>query len=119
MRDGRPYAPSRCYQNHERYTLCASHWAEEHTGRWQDCEACRGEFPTEMYDYYGTNKYNFETLENPPAFEPTHCAKCGMVISLSRDAHTRSGGEYWCATCSDAEFRRRQSEPRPPVPKRH
>lgn len=105
MRDGRPSAPSRCFQKHQRFTLCGFHWAEEHPGRWQDCETCRGEFPTEMYVYYGTNMYNVETLENPPAFEPTHRAKCGEVISLSRDGHTRSGGEYWCAACSDAEFR--------------
>lgn len=74
MRDGRPYAPSRCYQNHDQYTLCSFHSAEEHAGRWQDCDDCRGEFPTEIYVYYGTNKYNFETLESPPSFEPTRCA---------------------------------------------
>jgi hypothetical protein len=63
-----------------------------------------------MYVYYGTNKYNFEALKNPPAFEPTHCSKCGAVISFSRDAYTRSAGEFWCALCSDDEFRRRQAE---------
>ncbi len=106
IRDGRHFAPSPCYQKHERFTLCGFHWAEQHDGSWQECERCRREFPTEMY------VYNFEPLKNPPTFEPTHCAKCGVVISLSRDGHTRSGGEYWCAACADAEFRERQGDAR-------
>ena len=26
-----------CHRNHDRYTLCAFHYNEGHTGRWQDC----------------------------------------------------------------------------------
>ncbi|HEX5132095.1 MAG TPA: hypothetical protein VFX92_06375 [Candidatus Krumholzibacteria bacterium] len=62
---------------------------------------------TELYVYYGTNEYNFEKLENPPAFEPTHCAKCNVVISLGEDGYTMSGGEYWCERCAAVEFRRK------------
>jgi hypothetical protein len=38
----------------------------EHAGKWQDCAECRASFPTEIYVWYGTNKYNFEKLPNCP-----------------------------------------------------
>jgi hypothetical protein len=53
-----------------------------------------------MYVYYGTNEYNFEKIENPPAFEPTRCAECNAVISLSEDCYTlKPSGEYVCEKC--------------------
>ncbi len=57
-----------------------------------------------MYVWYGTNEYNFETLENPPAFEPTHCVNCGAVISLSNDGYALKKGDYWCIPCADREM---------------
>jgi hypothetical protein len=54
-----------------------------------------------MYVWYGTNdRYNFEKLENPPAYELTHCAGCGRVIVLSEEAHSHERtGDYRCADC--------------------
>lgn len=59
-----------------------------------------------MYVWYGTNEYNFETLENPPEFEPTHCAGCGRVIHLGTDGYTRQpDGAYSCEVCWETEMR--------------
>jgi hypothetical protein len=60
-----------------------------------------------MYVWYGTNEYNFETLENPPEFEPTFCSKYGTHIVLSEDAFTWSSDEYWCEECTAKEMRKR------------
>jgi hypothetical protein len=94
------YARNSCYRNHDRFTLCGSHWHEGHEGRWQDCEACRDSFETEMYVYYGTNEYNFERLENPPTYEPTHCQKCNAIIRLAEDGYMLSSEGYICMRCS-------------------
>ena len=97
------YARNSCYRNHCRQTLCAYHHNEGHSGHWKDCPLCRAEFGTEMYAYYGTNEYNFETLENPPDYEPTRCATCNSVIVLSEDGYSMTGGEYFCDECSDLD----------------
>lgn len=96
------YSRNSCDRNHNRYTLCGFHHNEGHPGRWQDCEQCRKSFETEMYVYYGTNEYNFETLANPPAYEPTCCVQCGRTISLGEDGYTIADGEYYCMRCDSA-----------------
>lgn len=68
------YARNSCSRNHRRFTLCGYHHNEGHPGSWKDCPRCREDFKTEDYVYSGTNEYNFEKLENPPAYEPTKCA---------------------------------------------
>ena len=93
------FARNSCSRNHDRYTLCGYHFAGGHEGHWQDCRECRENFETEMYVWYGTNEYNFEKLKNPPAFEPTHCAKCGKVINLGNDGFSIKGQEYYCEEC--------------------
>lgn len=100
------YARNSCYRNHTHYTLCAHHHAEGHPGDWKTCPQCREDFEkTEMYVYFGTNEYNFEKLENPPEYEPTRCAECNKVISLSEDGYTvEPGGRYICHECSDFEW---------------
>jgi|GEM_PF-275346 len=100
------YARNSCHRNHDRYTLCSYHYHEGHTGRWQDCPKCREDFETEMYVYYGTNEYNFEKLENPPAFEPTRCAECGKVIDLGNDGYFQAEGKYYCESCGSKRMRR-------------
>jgi DNA-directed RNA polymerase subunit RPC12/RpoP len=54
-----------------------------------------------MYVWYGTNKYNFEKLENPPAFEPTLCVTCKKRINLGTDAYSVFGDDYSCEECTD------------------
>ena len=98
------YARNSCYRNHGRFTLCGSHYAEEHEGSWQDCPICRNGFETEMYVYYGTNEFNFEKLKNPPAYLPTKCAKCGVIISLGYDGYSQKGNKYYCEECTHKEM---------------
>jgi hypothetical protein len=94
------YSRNSCSRNHRRYTLCGYHHAEGHSGAWQTCKKCRKDFETEMYVYYGTNEYNFEKLENPPAFKPTRCHRCGRVIALGEDGFVcRPDGSYACSEC--------------------
>jgi len=99
------YARNSCHRNHDRYTLCSYHYHEDHQGDWKDCQKCREDFETEMYVWYGTNEYNFGKLENPPDYEPTRCSKCGKIIVLGEEPHSRKGGEYWCVKC-DIELQR-------------
>lgn len=96
------YAHNSCYRNHDRYTLCALHWHEGHDGPWQTCPTCREQVTeTEMYVWYGTNAYNFTILENPPAFEPTHCASCARVINLAEEGYMlKPNGDHICTDCS-------------------
>lgn len=85
------YARNSCNRNHDRYTLCGSHYNERHAGNWKDCDECRKSFKTEMYVWYGTNEYNFEKLENPPTFKPTLCSECGKVIHMGTDGFSQLG----------------------------
>lgn len=98
------YDRNSCYRNHRRYTLCGSHFAEEHEGRWQDCAKCRDGFEPEMVAYYGTNEYNFEKLENPPAYKPTKCMKCRKVIKLGEGGYSMKGASYFCMRCTGGPF---------------
>ena len=98
------YARNSCHRNHDRYTLCSAHFNEGHAGRWQDCAQCLAMYEPEMYVYYGTNEHNFETLENPPAYEPTTCRKCGKVIRLGEDGYSQSSEGYACGKCSNLKF---------------
>jgi hypothetical protein len=68
--------------------LCAHHHNEEHDGEWETRAECRSSFATEDYVGNGTNEYNFEKLPNPPSYEPTKCAQCETVISLSEDEYS-------------------------------
>lgn len=97
----------RCYKKHSRFTLCGFHYNEGHFGHWQNCEECRSQFETEMYVYYGTNKYNFEKLESSSQFEPTKCHACAKVISLSEDSYSRAGSVYYCQECTAKRFNER------------
>jgi hypothetical protein len=98
------YATNSCYRNHSRYTLCGYHYNEEHLGDWKDCPKCRNSFETEMYVFYGTNEFNFQKLENPPAYLPTKCARCSAVISLGYDGYSIKGEQYFCEECTQREM---------------
>ena len=101
------YARNSCLRNHRRYTLCGYHFAEGHEGEWKTCPECRSGFEPEMVAWFGTNEYNFEKMPDPPAYEPTRCSKCGVVIRLGTDGYSSLGDEYWCEKCTAAEMRKR------------
>jgi hypothetical protein len=111
------YARNSCHRNHDRYTACSFHYNEGHTGRWQDCKKCRKNFETEMFVWYVTNEYNFEKLENPPAFEPTHCSDCERVIHLGTDGYSYSGDKYYCDRCGNKRMQRDIAPERKPLKK--
>jgi len=107
------YALNSCHRNHSRYTLCAHHFIEGHKGAWKTCKKCRKSFKTEMYVWYGTNEFNFEVLENPPAYQPTHCARCNAVISLGTDGYSFGAEGYLCEDCTQARFLDEAKEEKP------
>lgn len=104
------YARNSCHRNHSHYTLCAYHHTEEHEGDWKDCARCRRSFETEIYVWYGTNDYNFEKLPNPPAYEPTKCSQCSVIIVLSDDEYSRLGKEYFCGECTQKRMDQRGTQ---------
>ena len=97
------YARNSCFTNHSKYTICSVHHHEGHAGRWQDCAPCRANQPLELFVEHGTNEYNFEKLENPPSFEPTHCRRCGVPVRLAHDGYTMTGEGVVCLACGEAE----------------
>jgi hypothetical protein len=66
LSNGPVVSKSSCLVKHSRFTLCGVHHNEEHGGDWKSCEVCPKTWPLEMYIWYGTNKWNFEKLENRP-----------------------------------------------------
>lgn len=94
------FARNSCYRNHHRYTLCGAHHSQGHRGRWQDCKKCRDDLEPEMYAHFGTNEYNFEVLEDPPAYLPTHCHRCQRVIVLAEGGYSYSSQGYLCGECT-------------------
>ena len=56
------YKRNSCYRNHDRYTLCAYHHHEGHSGNWKECPKCKEDFETEMYVYLGTNEWTSPTF---------------------------------------------------------
>ena len=93
------YERNSCWRNHQNQTMCASHHANEHEGKWSECQECREDIEAEWYAYYGTNEYNFEVLTHPPSFEPTHCAQCGDAIRLGHEPMCQSQDGYLCGDC--------------------
>jgi hypothetical protein len=53
-----------------------------------------------MYVWYGTNEFNFVKLENPPDFEPTHCAQCERIITMGEEGFSVFEGRYYCEACA-------------------
>lgn len=90
------YAANSCYRNHDRYTICATHHREDHSGKWQDCQKCKEEYPLENYVDFATNDCNFEKLSNPPKVV-INCVSCGFESSSVRDfSYQTSKGWYCC-----------------------
>lgn len=104
------YVRNSCARNHRRFTLCGYHETEDHSDNWQTCKKCFDSFKhnLEIYVWYGTNEYNFTKLNNPPAFEPTHCAKCNNVIVLSDEGYSFLCGVYRCENCPITEVERKE-----------
>lgn len=59
------YDTNNCYRNHDRYTLCATHYRENQAETWQERKKGKDEYRIENYIDFGTNDFNFEKLKNP------------------------------------------------------
>ncbi len=97
------YKRNSCYHNHRKYTLCGHHHAEGHKGHWKNCQKCKDDFKNQMEVYidFGTNEYNYETLDKKPEVKPTYCSKCNRKIHLTQDVYVMQGGKYICEFCTD------------------
>src|SRR3990167_6313329 len=43
-----------CQEQHERFSLCYSHYIDKHSGTWQDCAVCKNYWSASEYkDYTG------------------------------------------------------------------
>lgn len=94
------YARNSCSRNHRRYTLCAYHRNESHPGDWKTCPRCISSFHTEIYDWYGSNEYNFDKLDELLPFTPIRCGVCLSMIFQSRESYSSlPDGTYRCEHC--------------------
>ena len=86
-----------CYRNHNRYTMCATHYEAKHTGDWKTCRQCKDNHHTLQYEETTTNKHNFEklTIENK---QEMHCRNCGFRSS-NMDDFAGSNSEHPGAFC--------------------
>jgi hypothetical protein len=95
------YATNTCNRNHDRYTLCSSHYHEEHEGKWQDCQKCKESFKLEDYAYYVTNDFNFEKLKDAPNVR-IKCVKCDFESDTIEDFAVGSSEGWYCGNCQEA-----------------
>ncbi|MCP4473619.1 MAG: hypothetical protein GY821_03440 [Gammaproteobacteria bacterium] len=90
-----PYGANNCYRNHERYTLCAAHYNEDHQGNWQACQLCKDDYAIEDYVEYATNAFNFEPLKNLPEIT-IKCANCDFKSSIMQDFFLQTSKGWYC-----------------------
>lgn len=98
--DGEDYLPfsyqaSSCYRNHDRYTMCAYHHKEGHSGKWQNCKKCKNSFLLENYVDYATNAFNFEKLSHPPKVV-IKCTNCGFESNSMQDFLFQTSKGFYC-----------------------
>ena len=49
----------RCQVEHERFSLCYSHYEDKHGGPWQSCQKCREFWSPRDYQRYAENPINW------------------------------------------------------------
>ena len=49
----------RCQVEHERFSLCYSHYEDKHGGPWQSCQKCRAFWSPRDYQRYAENPINW------------------------------------------------------------
>jgi hypothetical protein len=101
------FARNSCSRNHGKFTLCSYHHSEKHPGHWKNCALCRKQHDDnpEMFIYLGTNEYNFEILEDLPAYEPARCSVCSKIIRQGRESYSIDPDEkYTCLNCAEIKI---------------
>ena len=85
-----------CFRNHNRYTMCASHYQAKHLGEWKNCNKCKLEHDKLSYEEMCTNKHNFEKLFIVNK-EEMRCYNCGFK---SFDMSDFAGSNLEATPCS-------------------
>ena len=49
----------RCQVEHERFSLCYSHYEDQHRGPWESCQKCRDFWSPRDYKLYAENPINW------------------------------------------------------------
>ena len=49
----------RCQVEHERFSLCYSHYEDRHGGPWESCQKCRDFWSPRDYQFYAENPINW------------------------------------------------------------
>jgi hypothetical protein len=52
----------RCQVEHERFSLCYSHYEDQHGGPWESCQKCRDFWTPRDYKTYAENPINWPRL---------------------------------------------------------
>jgi hypothetical protein len=47
-----------CQVEHERFSLCYSHYIDRHSGVWQNCQTCRDSWTPQEYQAHAENPIN-------------------------------------------------------------
>lgn len=102
------YARNSCARNYRRYTACANHQNERHSGQdWKECSCCTGktaDWGGENTAWYCTNNYcTGERIEQDkvPDFESSVCIKCNKHVKLQLESYSPADGEarVICGSC--------------------
>ncbi|WP_425363556.1 hypothetical protein [Candidatus Tisiphia endosymbiont of Hybos culiciformis] len=92
------YAKNSCYRNHDRYTLCSSHYQDNHQGKWQDCKKCKADFNEVDYVEMATNRYNFKTEALKGLARVTIiCVNCQFKSDKMDDFAFRTSQGFYCS----------------------
>ena len=51
----------RCQVEHERFSMCYSHYEDQHGGPWESCQKCREFWSPRDYQTYAENPINWPT----------------------------------------------------------
>ncbi|EGG21760.1 hypothetical protein DFA_01646 [Cavenderia fasciculata] len=98
------FARNSCSRNHDRYTVCNTHFELKHRGAWQKCLECQRMMGVPSFADQGTNEYNFVKLANPPKYTIT-CSYCPYSSGSLKDFPSISykfgdtKKSYACITC--------------------
>jgi hypothetical protein len=50
----------RCQVEHERFSMCYSHYQDQHGGPWESCHKCRDYWSPRDYQFYAENPINWQ-----------------------------------------------------------
>ena len=93
------YAHTSCARNHDRRSLCAFHYNNDHPGKWQDCKRCVKELGEESYALLAASDYNIGKPESVPDIS-IRCFGCKKDIKdMSLISMVTSKGKL-CIKCA-------------------